>query len=367
MVFRKGGTISQDMHWYYAGQEIEIVNSFNYLGVIFSSGGSFIQNAKYLADKALKAMHSLFNITKDIDTPINILLQLFDSVVASILYYGCETWGFLNAESIERIHRKFLKYLVNVKMSTCNYAIYKEFGRYHLSIERQIRIIKYWFKLINIQDSNCILNAVFNDMLHDMKRSTPRQESWLYKVKNLLDNNGFSDVWTYPNSVNKKKFLPIFKRRLIDNFINETRRNLEASSSMSLYKEINQNFELSPYLTKIVNRKHRNALAKLRLSSHNLKIESGRHTSTRARIARENRKCIICNSNDIEDEFHFVLICPVFNDIRRIYMKRYYTKNPSMFKFLQLLNSGGKQLNNLALYVTKAFKLRNETLNNIIT
>ena len=165
-------------------------------------------------------------------------------------------------------------------------------------------------------------------MLHDMKRSTPRQESWLNKVKNLLDKNGFSDVWTYPNSVNKKKFLPIFKRRLIDNFINETRRNLEASSSVSLYKEINQNFELSPYLTKIVNRKHRNALAKLRLSSHNLKIESGRHTGTRARIARENRKCIICNSNDIEDEFHFVLICPVFNDIRRIYIKRYYTNNP---------------------------------------
>ena len=68
-----------------------------------------------------------------------------------------------------------------------------------------------------------------------------------------------------------------------------------------------------------------------------------------------------------EDEFHFVLICPVFDDIRRIYIKIYHTNNPSMFKFLQLLNSGGKQLNNLALYVTKAFKLRNETLNNIIT
>ena len=40
MVFRKGGTIRQDLHWYYAGQEKEIINSFNYLGVIFSSGGS---------------------------------------------------------------------------------------------------------------------------------------------------------------------------------------------------------------------------------------------------------------------------------------------------------------------------------------
>ena len=90
VVFRKGGVIGQNVHWFYAGQEIEIVNSFNYLGVFFSSGGSFMQNAKYLSYKALKAMHSLFDITKDVDTPVNVMLQLFDSLVASILNYGCE-------------------------------------------------------------------------------------------------------------------------------------------------------------------------------------------------------------------------------------------------------------------------------------
>ena len=71
-------------------QEIEIVDSFSYLGVVFSCGGSFMQNAKYLSDKALKAMHSLFQIIKGIETPINITLQLFDSLVVFILNYGCE-------------------------------------------------------------------------------------------------------------------------------------------------------------------------------------------------------------------------------------------------------------------------------------
>ena len=152
------------MYWYYVGQEIEIVNSLNYLGVIFSSGGPFIQDTKHLADKSVKAMHSLFDITRDLDTPVNIMLKLFDSLIVSILNYGCESWGFLNAECIERIHRNFLKYLLNVKVSTNNYVIYKEQGRYHLSIERHVRIIKYWFKLINISDSNCILNTVYNSM-----------------------------------------------------------------------------------------------------------------------------------------------------------------------------------------------------------
>ena len=50
------------------------------------------------------------------------------------------------------------------------------------------------------------------------------------------------------------------------------------------------------------NIKYRNILAKLILSSHNLQIESGRH----CKIPRRDRKCILCNLNDIEDEVHFV-------------------------------------------------------------
>ena len=96
VVFRKGGGVGGEQVGIGATQslvlcqEIEIVDSFSYLGVVFSCGGSFMQNAKYLSDKALKAMHSLFQIIKGIETPINITLQLFDSLVASILNYGCE-------------------------------------------------------------------------------------------------------------------------------------------------------------------------------------------------------------------------------------------------------------------------------------
>ena len=93
VVFRKGGNLGQNDKWFYGGSEIEIVNSFTYLGVVFSSGGSFVPNTK----------------TLKVDTPINIAFNLFDSLVASILSYGCEVWGFMNAECIERVHKKFCK------------------------------------------------------------------------------------------------------------------------------------------------------------------------------------------------------------------------------------------------------------------
>ena len=340
VVFRKGGMLAQIDRWYYAGQEIEIVNSFNYLGVLFSCGGSFMQNAKFLSDKALKAMHALFQILKEVETPVNIMLNLFDSLVASILNYGCESWGFLNAECIERIHRKFLKHILHVKISTNNYAVYKELGRYPLIIERQVRIIKYWFKLVDSSNSNCILNAVYNSMLSDMTKTTFTRTLWLSKVKDLLDQNGFSEIWYNPNSTRKESFIPTLKRRLTDNFIVELRRGLDSSTSMTLYREINTTFDLQSYLLKIQNSKQRQALSKLRLSSHGLLIETGRHSG----IARENRICAFCNTNDIEDEYHFVLICQLYNHIRSSYIKRYYMNHPSVYKFIELLNSNGKNL-----------------------
>ena len=47
---------------------------------------------------------------------------------------------------------------------------------------------------------------------------------------------------------------------------------------MTLYREINTNFDLQSYLLKIQNSKQRQALSKLRLSSHDLLIETGRHS-----------------------------------------------------------------------------------------
>ena len=61
---------------------------------------------------------------------------------------------------------------------------------------------------------------------------------WLTKLKKLLEQNGFADVWMYPGSVDVKAFIPVFKTRLIDTFLVGMRNELTASSSMSLYREL---------------------------------------------------------------------------------------------------------------------------------
>ena len=72
-------------------------------------------------------------------------------------------------------------------------------------------------------------------------------------------------------------------------------------------------FELEKYLDNLT-LSTRIAMCRFRLWYHSLKIETGGYKQER--IERSMRKCQLCNHQDIEDEYHFLLICPVYSDTK---------------------------------------------------
>ena len=94
------------------------------------------------------------------------------------------------------------------------------------------------------------------------------------------------------------------------------------------------------------------------MSSHRLEIEMGRWAKPE-RIEFDDRKCKLCNK--LEDEFHVVLECPLYDDIRKQYIGHYYFRRLSMFRFIELVSSKRKsQVKNLATFISEAFIARNE-------
>jgi hypothetical protein len=53
-------------------------------------------------------------------------------------------------------------------------------------------------------------------------------------------------------------------------------------------------------------------------------------------LDRHERVCSMCNLNVVEDEYHFILQCEKYIDVRRRYFKKYYWQIPPCFKLLQL-------------------------------
>ena len=83
-------------------------------------------------------------------------------------------------------------------------------------------------------------------------------------------------------------------------------------------------------------------------------METGRYQN----IELSRRICTICRQC-IEDEFHFILVCPKYKELRVKFIKKYYWSRPSVFKFIELLSLKNiKQLTNLGKYIFNAFKIR---------
>ena len=86
----------------------------------------------------------------------------------------------------------------------------------------------------------------------------------------------------------------------------------ERGTKAETYRLLNPELKVHPvYTTKeYVDERARISFTQLRLSSHSLKVETGRWS----RIAREERLCQCGGS--IEDEEHVLLRCPKTNDAR---------------------------------------------------
>ena len=82
---------------------------------------------------------------------------------------------------------------------------------------------------------------------------------------------------------------------------------------------------MNPYLRQINSKKNKIILSKLRTSNHQLEIERGRYK----KIPPENRFCHQCNLGEIEDELHFLLKCPKFENERIKFLDLIYSKFPN--------------------------------------
>ena len=105
---------------------------------------------------------------------------------------------------------------------------------------------------------------------------------------------------------------------------------VDASNKAIYYRDFKVTISYEPYLS--CPRFARSLIARLRCSSHDLLVETGRWS--RPVLPYINRICTRCNLNLIEDEFHFVLICPAYVELRTRFIEDRFRENPTRNKFI---------------------------------
>ena len=135
---------------------------------------------------------------------------------------------------IERVHLQFCKKLIGVKQCTQNNFIYGELGRTSLTVERHLRIIKFWTKECMSHD-NKYVKHVYN-LLKEDSQLYPNRVNWASLVRDLLNNLGLHYAWTEQGVGNINAFMSLVRQRLTDHFIQNWNSRINESTRALCYK-----------------------------------------------------------------------------------------------------------------------------------
>jgi hypothetical protein len=347
-IFEKRKTVS-DFQWYIYNNKIEIVDTFCYLGVVFKHTGNLKDAAKTLHEQALKAYNNLLSVFNRVKIDLKTKLSMFDTLVVPILLYGSEIWGVYNYKEIDKLHLRFCKYILGVRPQTSNVAVFGELGRKPLSVIAKERALKYWLKIMHNNDS--LINKTFLK-----QKSVLRQGSWASNIKSTFDRLGLGFIWQNFDA-NNRNYSALIKQRLHDQYVQSWSEELSNQPKMEYYRKYKIEFKFENYLYLVNNDKIRKEMSRFRLSSHSLEIEQGRFLG----IGRENRYCKLCTQNVIESEFHFLLCCPAYSNIRRQYFEN--RSWPTIQKFINILScTNPRKIRNTAKFIYNAMNIRKEKL-----
>ena len=245
-------------------------------------------------------------------------IRIFEKIVETILTYTCEIteayipkkWDlnkfqknmWKTGEETQKVVLSFLRQLLGVHKKTTNLAILAETGKHPICLKIFLRIIKYWVRLST--SKNPLLKGALE---LNKKMQIQGNQNWLKLTLYLLELTKITDV---PNGDAKKdnSLTTNFKKLITELFENWWKQQTESNeaSKLDFYYLHKKIFRYESYLDNIP-RYIRMYITKLRLSSHNLPIETMRYQKTR--IDREDRKCKICNQNKTGDEYHYLLDC----------------------------------------------------------
>ena len=352
IVFRRGGIVKQNEKWLLNDKPIEVVSHYKYLGITFTSFLSWSHTQKTQAAQAEKTIALLKRMFKAADlNNVQQMLTLFDRMVSPILCYGSEIWGTKKIEIVERVQTKFCKFLLGVNYKTSNAAALGECGRLPMAVVYIPKCINYWIKLTQMTDVRYPKNIY--TMLYRLDEAG--RYTWASEVKSILLSFGFGYIWFSQTVGNSLMFMSEFKQRIKDCFMQNWERDIGINHKLQYYKDFKTGLFLENYILCITDFKFRKALAKLRCSAHNLNNEIGRYKNDE--FGKLCNFCLTTQKYIEEDEFHFVMQCPNYSELRAKYIS---TECTNIYNFVNLMTSKDiTVLLNLAKFVFYAYQKRN--------
>lgn len=269
---------------------IKICEFYVYLGAVFSASGKLFHSLeKHAEDKYCHVLKFVSFVKKNSLFPFWIKKKVLDAALLSAILYSSESWLTNNYNPVKSMYFTAIKNLLGVRRTTANDLCLLELGM--PSIDGYVKNSQYRFlkRLIETRANETDFDPfmyVYNLCLRDNTACAKYISKLLAQDGNFITKD-MDNIRSRVRDSNRSKFLS--------------------------YKDMNPNLNVNCfYLNQSVNELDRINASRIRLSSHNLAIETGRWS----RVLRENR---LCKCGNVQTESHVLIDCTHTEHLRLTY------------------------------------------------
>ena len=293
-------------------------NSYKYLGCSIDEHLDFEHTVDLLADSAGRALSSI--ITKMIKNggfPYNVFCTFYQACVCSIVDYGGEIFGFGEYSSAQKIHLRAARSFLGVNKTTPIVGVISEINLLLPQYRTQLKMVRQYHRVLKCSE-NIVSKKVF---FWDKKLNREnRVKSWYSEVRTIFTENEMQDIFESGNLFSLKDVINKLHSSMLKKQQVQIKTQCLNTPKLRTFVKFKDFFSTPKILTKPLSFIQRKFLAKIRLGCLELRIETGRYA--RPRLPPESRLCQVCNEQKIEDEFHFLFECKVYEEERFLWLSK---------------------------------------------
>ena len=222
---------------------------------------------------------------------IDRIFRLFDALITPVATYGSPLWlpyimpkkntrnessllDYCEVFKCEMLQQKCARIILSVSKTTSRLSLLGEIGRFPLFIQSLSHCLSYKMSLNSRRSSNNLINCLMTEM---NSLASSGNDSWLTRVQNI------ENILKIPQNINfskqvGKRISSLLKSKYDKYYLNKINEINFTDPDMREYKTMKGSFTMETYLTLVRNRNQRKFLSRIRVGSHNLRVEQGRHT-----------------------------------------------------------------------------------------
>ncbi len=289
-----------------SGTELQVVESYKYLGVILDQYLTFAKATQTLSNAAGRALGGMICKYKSMkEMGYSTYSKLFTAMVTPVMDYGSAIWGGKSYDSMNNVINRAQRFFTGVHRLCPVDGFTVDMGWASNRVRWKLDTLTLWNRLIGT-DKDRLLFKVFQ---WDMTcHNNDNKGNFASNVKQILCEIKQKNVYKDMTVVN----IDHAKKCLMDNLEVEWRNSVQKKTKLELYNVLKCNYGVEKYLLLNIDKYEKSLLSQLRYGILPLRIETGRYVNE----TREERVCTLCTSNTIESVEHFLFECEAYDTLR---------------------------------------------------